>query len=77
MKAGLGDDFRLNISETARRVFRGLKRMRFLNKLRLTANMMRQVKAHYDAYPSTPEGFESWRIKTINMWEEARSKLES
>jgi len=39
--------------------------------------MMRQVKAHYDTYPSTPEGFEGWHLKTLNMWEEARSKLEA
>ncbi|MBC8498545.1 NAD(P)/FAD-dependent oxidoreductase [Candidatus Bathyarchaeota archaeon] len=77
LKAGLGDDFRLNITETARRVFRGLKRMRFLNKLRLTANMMRQVKAHYDTYPNTPEGFESWHLNTLNIWDEARNKLEA
>ena len=77
LKAGLGDDFRLNITETARRVFRGLQRMRFLNKLRLTANMMRQVKAHYDTYPSNPEGFEGWYLKTLNIWDEARSKLKA
>ena len=75
LKAGLGDDFRLNITETARRVFRGLQRMRFLNKLRLTANMMRQVKAHYDSYPSSPEGFKDWHLKTIDIWNEARAKL--
>ena len=77
LKAGLGDDFRLNITETARRVFRGLQRMRFLNKLRLTANMMHQVKAHYDTYPSKPEGFEGWYLKTLNIWDEARSKLKA
>jgi len=77
LKAGLGDDFRLNITETARRVFRGLQRMRFLNKLRLTANMMHQVKAHYDTYPSNPEGFEGWYLKTLNIWDEARSKLKA
>jgi geranylgeranyl reductase family protein len=77
LRAGLGDDFGFNITETARRVFRGLQRMRFLNKLRLTANMMRQVKAHYDSYPSSPEGFEGWHLKTLKIWEEARSKLEA
>ncbi len=77
LNAGFGDEYRLNITEAARRLFRGLKQVRFLNKLRLAANMMRQVKAHYDTYPSTPEGFESWHLKTINLWEEARSKLEA
>ncbi len=75
LKAGLGDDFHLNITETARRVFRGLKRVRFLNKLRLTVSMMRQVKAHYDTYPETPENFEKWRVETVKLIEQAKSKL--
>ena len=75
LKAGMGEDFHLNISETAKRVFKGLKRIRFLNKLRLTVNMMRQVKAHYERYPGIPEGFEKWRLQTVAMFEEANSKI--
>jgi digeranylgeranylglycerophospholipid reductase len=75
LKAGMGEDFHLNITETAKRVFRGLRRVRFLNKLRLTVNMMRQVKAHYDAYPDTPENFEKWRQQTANLINQARTKL--
>jgi hypothetical protein len=71
----MGEDFHLNVSETAKRVFKGLKRIRFLNKLRLTVNMMKQVKAHYKEYPLTPEGFEKWRLQTITMFEEANSKI--
>jgi digeranylgeranylglycerophospholipid reductase len=75
LKAGLGDDFHLNITETAKRVFRGLKRVRFLNKLRLTVSIMRQIKAHYDAYPNGPEDFENWRGQTVNLINQAKSKL--
>jgi len=75
LKAGLGEDFHLNITETAKRVFRGLKRVRFLNKLRLTVSMMRQIKAHYDAYPETPENFEEWRQQTENLINQAKTKL--
>lgn len=75
LKAGLGEDFHLNISETARRVFRGLKRIRFLNKLRITVNLMKQVKAHYRNYPKDPKEFEKWRLKTEALFREARSKL--
>jgi flavin-dependent dehydrogenase len=75
LKAGLGDDFHLNITETAKRVFRGLKRVRFLNKLRLTVSMMRQVKAHYDTYPDVPDDFEKWRVQTVNLISQAKSKL--
>ena len=75
LKASLGDDFHLNITETARRVFRGIKRVRFLNKLRLTVKMMRQVQAHYDTYPETPENFEQWRLETVKLMEQAKTKL--
>jgi digeranylgeranylglycerophospholipid reductase len=75
LKAGLGDDFHLNIGETARRVFRGIKRMRFLNKLRLTVKMMREVQTHYDTYPETPENFEPWRLQTVNLIEQGRKTL--
>jgi hypothetical protein len=75
LKAGLGDDFHLNITETAKRVFRGLRRVGFLNKLRLTVTMMRQVGAHYNNYPTTPQDFEPWRLKTVKLFGEARQKL--
>ncbi len=75
LKAGMGDDFHLNITETAKRVFRGLRRVGFLNRLRLTVTMMRQLRAHYNTYPTTPEGFETWRSQTVNIIEEAREKL--
>lgn len=75
LKAGLGDEFHLNITETARRVFRGMRRVSFLNKLRLTVTMMRQVRAHYNTYPDSPKDFESWRLETIKLIETAKEKL--
>jgi len=75
LKAGLGEDFSLNITETAKRVFRGLKRIRFLNKLRVTVNLMNKVKAHYRNYPKNPREFEKWRLRTETLFKEARLKL--
>jgi len=75
LKASLGKEFHLTITDTAKRVFRGLKRIRFLNKLRLTVNLMRQVKVHYKNYPENSEDFEKWRVKTEALFNEARSKL--
>jgi len=75
LKAGMGDDFHLNITETAKRVFRGIRRVGFLNKLRLTVTMMRGLGAHYNAYPETPQGFEPWRIQTVKLIADARQKL--
>ncbi len=75
LKAGLGEKFRLRITDKAVRVFRGLRRMRFLNKLRHTVNLMGEVKAHYRSYPEAPEGFREWRMKRETLFKEARSKL--
>ena len=75
LKAGMGDDFHLNITETAKRVFRGLRRVGFLNRLRLTVTMMKGLRAHYNTYPTTPIGFEAWRDQTVKLIEEGRQKL--
>jgi geranylgeranyl reductase family protein len=75
LKASLGDKFHLNITETSRRVFRGLKRIGFLNKLRLTVNYMNQVKAHYKEYPESPRNFEKWRRRTEVLFQEASSRV--
>jgi flavin-dependent dehydrogenase len=75
LKAGLGDEFHLNITETAKRVFKGLKNLRFLNRLRLTVKMMKQVRVHYKTYPETPEDFEKWRRQTVHIFEDAKSKI--
>jgi geranylgeranyl reductase family protein len=75
LKAGLGEDFSLKITETAKRVFRGLRRISFLNKLRVTVNTMNKVKAHYRNYPKNPREFERWRLRTEALFKEARLKL--
>ena len=75
LKAGMGDDFKLNITETAKRVFRGIRKVGFLNKLHLTVTMMRGLSAHYNTYPTTPEGFETWRDQTVKLIEEGKQKL--
>ncbi|MEM2254075.1 MAG: NAD(P)/FAD-dependent oxidoreductase [Candidatus Bathyarchaeia archaeon] len=75
LKAGLGEDFNLKITETAKRVFRGIRRLGFLNKLRITVNLMNKVKAHYRNYPKTPNEFKKWRLKTEALFNEAKSKL--
>ncbi|MFW6109583.1 MAG: NAD(P)/FAD-dependent oxidoreductase, partial [archaeon] len=76
MKAGLGEEFDINISDAVSRVFRGIHRMGLLNNLRLTVSLMKQIKAHYTAYPETPIGFEAWRQQTVAYIDEARSKLQ-
>jgi digeranylgeranylglycerophospholipid reductase len=75
LKASMGDEFHLNITETATRVFRGRKRLGFLRKLKTTIDMMRQVRVHYDVYPTSPENFEAWRTKTVELIEQGKKKL--
>ncbi|MGD6807968.1 MAG: geranylgeranyl reductase family protein [Candidatus Bathyarchaeia archaeon] len=75
LKAGMGDDFHLNITETAKRVFRGIRKVGFLNKLHNTVAMMKELGAHYNTYPETPVGFEEWRAKTVRLIEEGHKKL--
>ncbi len=77
LRAAMGDEFRLNITETAKRVFRGRKRMGFLKKLKLTVSMMRQLKAHYDVYPGTPENFGKWQQQTLSLINQAKTKLQA
>jgi geranylgeranyl reductase family protein len=75
LKAGLGKEFHLKITETAKRVFKGLRRIRFLNRLRLTVNFMRKVKAHYKNYPKAPETFEKWQMQTESLFKQTKSKV--
>jgi len=75
LKAGLGEEFRLKTTETVKRVFKGLKVIGFLNRLRLAVNFMGQIKVHYRNYPENPENFEQWLIKTEALFKEVRSKL--
>ncbi len=72
---GVGEGVRLNITEKATRVFRGLGKLAFLMKLRTAANLMKQLKRHYMDYPETPEKFDEWRLKASSLIEEAKRKL--
>jgi flavin-dependent dehydrogenase len=75
LKAGMGDDFQLNVTQTARRVFRGLRNLRFLRKLRVTVDLMKRVRAHYGKYPENPEDFPKWKTRVEGLFNEAQIKL--
>ena len=75
LKAAMGDEFHLNITETAKRVFRGRKRLGFIKKLGATVKMMREVRAHYEAYPESPMKFEAWRSRTVSLVGQGKEKL--
>ncbi|MFH0897127.1 MAG: NAD(P)/FAD-dependent oxidoreductase [Candidatus Bathyarchaeota archaeon] len=59
LKASLGEDLKLNITDKARRAFRGIRRLSFLRALNLTAHKMREIKELYIHFPN-PEGHAQW-----------------
>jgi geranylgeranyl reductase family protein len=75
LKAGLGDDFHMKMTETTRRVSRGLRKVGFLNRLRLTVKLMNQVKVHYKDYPVDVKSFGKWQAETERLFSGAKSKL--
>jgi digeranylgeranylglycerophospholipid reductase len=75
LRTGLGEELHLKVTQAVKRVFRGLNNIRYLNMLRLTVKMMKEVKVHYRNYPETPEDFEGWRMKTEALFKEAGAKI--
>jgi len=74
LKASMGEDTRLNITEATLRVFKGLGRLSFLRRLRNAVNLMREVKALYLDYPASPQGFHEWKMKVHELFEKAGRK---
>ncbi len=75
LKAGLGEKFHLKVTETTRRVFRGIRRLGFLSKLRHTVTLMNRVKGHYRKYPDTPANFREWLMEKDVLFKKARSEI--
>ncbi len=72
LKASLGEDLKLNITEKTGRLFKGLRSLSLLKKLNATAKIMKQIKALYRNYPSSPEGLREWEKKTQALVENAK-----
>lgn len=68
LQASLGQDFKINISEKAVRVFRGIRNIGFLRKLRNTVNAIKTTRAWYGNYPTSPDGFDEWKRKTETLF---------
>ncbi len=74
LKASMGEDVKLNITEKTRRIFKGIGSLSLLKKLRATANLMREIKRLYRNFPSSPEGLGEWEEK-VNLVVEKAKKL--
>jgi hypothetical protein len=64
LKASMGQDLKLNITEKTSRLFKGLGSLSLLKKLNATAKIMKQIKALYRNYPSSPKELLKWEEKT-------------
>jgi len=71
LKTSMGEDTRLNITEKTRRIFRGIRKISLLKRLRATVRLMKKMKTLYQNYPVSPEGFDEWKKKTQHLIEEA------
>ncbi|MBS7615083.1 NAD(P)/FAD-dependent oxidoreductase, partial [Candidatus Bathyarchaeota archaeon] len=53
LKASLGEEIRLNVTDASQRVFKGLGRLSFLKSLYKMAKNVKKVKTLYNEYPSS------------------------
>jgi len=74
LKASMGEETRLNITEATLRIFKGLGRLSFLKRLRNAINLMKEAKALYRNYPTSPQGFLEWKKKAHDLFEKASGK---
>ena len=73
LKASMGEDLKLNMTEKTGRLFKGLGSLSLLKKLNATAKLMKEIKELYKNYPSSPEGLEDWEAKTSQVFEKAKN----
>jgi digeranylgeranylglycerophospholipid reductase len=73
LKASMGEDLKLNITEKTGRLFKGLGCLSLLMKLNTTAKLMRETKELHRNYPSSPEGLAEWEEKVSQIVEKAKS----
>jgi len=75
LRASMGEDLHLNVTEKTRRAFRGFGQISMLIRLRDAARLLKEVKAHYLNYPVSPEGFPAWQNKAHRLFEDAHKRL--
>ena len=73
LKTSMGEDMNLNITEKTSRLFKGLGSLSLLKKLNATAKIMKDIKALYRNYPSSPEGLREWEEKVQLLVDKAKN----
>ena len=77
LKASMGEEARFNITDLTMRVFRGLKKLGFLMRLREASTIMKKIRELYRNYPEKPNEIEKWKSKVESLFEEAKIKFKS
>ena len=72
LKASMGEDLQLNITEKTSRLFKGLGCLSLLKKLNTAAKLMKEAKELYRNYPSSPEGLDQWESKVSQVFDKAK-----
>jgi geranylgeranyl reductase family protein len=73
LKASMGEDLKLNISDKTSRLFKGLGCLSLLIKLNATAKLMKEVKELHRNYPSSADGLAEWESKVVQVVEKAKN----
>jgi flavin-dependent dehydrogenase len=76
LKASMGEDVHLSVSEKAKRIFRGLKKPGFLRRLKAATDSMSAIRALYRKYPDTPDDFGTWKDSTTKAFGQALANIE-
>ena len=63
LKASMGEDLKLNITEKSSRFFKGIGSLSLLRKLNTTAKLMKEIKLLYRDYPTSLDGLSQWEKK--------------
>ena len=72
LKTSMGEDMKLNITEKTSRLFKGLGSLSLIKKLNATAKIMKEIRALYRNYPSSPEGLQEWEKKVQLLVDKAK-----
>jgi len=72
LKASIGENLKLNITDKAQRVFRGLRRFSFLKALAMTADKMKAIKELYSQFPQ-PQDHVQWSQKVESLVKEMKN----
>jgi hypothetical protein len=67
LKASIGEDIRLNVTEATRRIFAGLGRLSFLRGLYKMAKTAKIIRTLYRQYPNSPNSLPDWKAQVEKL----------